>query len=594
MLEGAPHSSRYVRTALWAVMCAALLAVAACKSTAGLGTPGETAATAQPAPPETPQETPQETGDATASLAEEASPEPPAVEAAPPPGFSRHAVAAAHPLAAEAGLEMLRAGGSAVDAAIAAQMVLNLVEPQSSGIGGGGFMMHYSAESGEIAAYDGRETAPAGSNPYMFMDGSGKPRQFQDAAVGGLAVGVPGLLRMLELAHREHGRLPWIDLFEPAIRLATEGFEVSPRLHAMVDADRYLKTFPATAAYFHDDQGKARPVGHRLVNRPLAETLRLVAKYGADAFYNGPLGVDMVRAVRGADPNPGFLSEEDLEGYRAKKRQPVCLFYRLWMVCGMPPPSSGGVTTLQILGILQRFELAALEPASAPAIHLVSEASRLAFADRDIYVADPDFIPVPTAGMLDPGYLDLRGQGIGLTRSLGLAEPGMPGVGGGLGFAPGDDGHGVSTTQLSVIDEYGNAVAMTTSIESAFGSRLMVRGFLLNSQLTDFAFDPNRYGAPVANRLEPGKRPLSSMAPTLVFDGSGKVAMAVGSPGGSRTIGYVAKTLIGVLDWGLDIKEAIDLPNFLNRNGVTELERGTALEDLAPALQALGHEVSII
>ncbi len=503
----------------------------------------------------------------------------------------RHMIAAAHPLAARAGREILRAGGSAVDAAIAAEMVLTLVEPQSSGIGGGGFMLHYAAESGEVGVYDGRETAPQAANPHMFLDGQGEPRAFAQVVPGGLSVAVPGLLRFLEMAHGEHGRLPWAKLFEPAIELALKGFPVSPRLHELIARDKHLKSFAQTGAYFFDPEDKPKAVGALLVNKPLAETLRLIAQHGADAFYTGPIAEDIVKAVNGAKRNPGAMTMADLAGYEAKRRQAACLFYRLWLACGAPPPSAGGITTLQILGILQRFDLAALEPGSVEAVHLIAEASRLAFADRDLYIADPDFAAVPAAGMLDPGYLELRAKEISLGASLGVARPGMPAAGVDLGRAPGDGGDGLSTTHVSVIDGDGNAVAMTTSIENVFGSRLMVRGFLLNNQMTDFSFLPNKGGAPVANRVAAGKRPRSSMAPTLVLDGQGRMVMTLGSPGGPWIIGYVAKTMVAVLDWKLNIQEAIDLANFSNRNGVTELERHTPLAALRAVLEKLGHEI---
>ncbi len=503
----------------------------------------------------------------------------------------RHMIAAAHPLAARAGREILRAGGSAVDAAIAAEMVLTLVEPQSSGIGGGGFMLHYATESGEVGVYDGRETAPQAANPHMFLDGQGEPRAFAQVVPGGLSVAVPGLLRFLEMAHGEHGRLPWAKLFEPAIELALKGFPVSPRLHELIARDKHLKSFAQTGAYFFDPEDKPKAVGALLVNKPLAETLRLIAQHGADAFYTGPIAEDIVKAVNGAKRNPGAMTMADLAGYEAKRRQAACLFYRLWLACGAPPPSAGGITTLQILGILQRFDLAALEPGSVEAVHLIAEASRLAFADRDLYIADPDFAAVPAAGMLDPGYLELRAKEISLGASLGVARPGMPAAGADLGRAPGDGGDGLSTTHVSVIDGDGNAVAMTTSIENVFGSRLMVRGFLLNNQMTDFSFLPNKGGAPVANRVAAGKRPRSSMAPTLVLDGQGRMVMTLGSPGGPWIIGYVAKTMVAVLDWKLNIQEAIDLANFSNRNGVTELERHTPLAALRAVLEKLGHEI---
>ncbi len=506
---------------------------------------------------------------------------------------TRHMVAAANPLAARAGRETLRAGGSAVDAAIATQLVLALVEPQSSGIGGGAFLMHFDAKSGAIDAYDGRETAPASARPDMFLKSNGEPMGFFEAVVGGRSVGVPGLLRMLEMAHKEHGRLPWKHLFEPAIALAEKGFEMSPRLRAMIVRDPYLKSFAAATVYFHDDAGKPPSVGTRIINLPYAGVLRAVAAGGADAFYSGAIARDIAWTVSNSPSNPAEMTAADLASYTARKRDPVCLPYRTWLVCGMGPPSSGGLTTLQILGLLERFDLGALRPASARAVHLVAEASRIAFADRNIYIADPDFIPVPAAGLLDPEYLSLRGREISPDGSMGEAQPGMPGTGANLRFAPGQGEEGVSTTHLSVIDDAGNAVSMTASIESAFGSRLMVRGFLLNNELTDFSFIPDRDDAPVANRVEPGKRPRSSMAPTLVFDAQGRVVMAVGSPGGSRIIGYVSKAVIAALDWGLNIQEAIDLGHFVNRNGHTELEADTPIADLKAPLEALGHTVKV-
>jgi gamma-glutamyltranspeptidase/glutathione hydrolase len=507
---------------------------------------------------------------------------------APPTRAARQMVVAANPLAAEAGREILRAGGTAIDAAIAAELVLNLVEPQSSGIGGGAFLLHYDGRSGAVAAYDGRETAPAAATPDLFLTAAGQPMEFWDAVVGGRSVGVPGLVRMLELAHRAHGRLPWARLFEPAIALAESGFAVSPRLHALIAEDPYLKLYPATAAYFTDAGGAPLAAGSRLRNPAFAATLRRIARDGADAFYSGPIAAAIVAAVQGAAPNPGGLSLADLAGYQAKHREALCAPYRAWRVCGMPPPTSGGVAVLQILGLLERFDMPALAPDSAAAWHLITEASRLAFADRDRFLADADFVPVPVQQLLAPDYLARRSALIAPDASLGTAEPGLPAQNGAMPVQHDPP----STTHLVVVDAAGNAVSMTASIESAFGARLMAAGFLLNNELTDFSFRPDIDGRPVANRVEPGKRPRSSMAPTIALAGDGRLALAVGSPGGSRIIGYVVKALVATLDWGLDIQAAIDLPNVVNRNGASEVEEGAAA--LAAGLTAAGGEVKLV
>ena len=526
------------------------------------------------------------------------SPAPAAVataEPAPRPAAraAKYMVAAANPLAAQAGLEILRAGGSAIDAAIAVQMVLNVVEPQSSGIGGGGFLVHYAAKSQSIETYDGRGTAPAAATPDMFLDSDGSPREFHDAGAGGLSVGVPGLLRMLEAAHKDHGELPWRRLFDSAIELADDGFEISSRLHGLVSRDRHLKKFDTARSYFFDAAGEAKSAGTRLINRPLASTFKVIADFGPDAFYIGPIAEDIVAAARSASPNPGRITANDLQTYRAKKREPVCSLYRQWVVCGAAPPASGGVTTLQILGTLQEFDLAAMKPGSAEAVHLIAEASRLAFADRGQYLADPDAVRVPVGRMIDPGYLAIRAKLISRATAMEKAEPGDFAGQAELRRAPSPDEHGLSTTHFSIVDGDGNVASLTSSIVSAFGSRLMVRGFLLNNQLTDFSFSPMRNGRPIANAVGANKRPRSSMSPTLVLDAGGKPVLAVGTPGGSAIIGYVAKTIIGVLDWKLDPQAAIDAPHYVNRNGPTDLEADTPVAALQPVLEGLGHKVRV-
>jgi gamma-glutamyltranspeptidase/glutathione hydrolase len=512
--------------------------------------------------------------------------------ARPPVRAAHEMVVAANPLAAQAGLDILRQGGNAIDAAIAVQMVLTLVEPQSSGLGGGGFLLYFDGKSRSLTSYDGRETAPAAATPGMFLHPDGAPMEFDEAVVGGLSVGVPGTLRQLELAHREHGRLPWAQLFEPAIKLADEGFAVSLRLHEELADDEHLKRLPAAAAYFYQADGTALPEGTMLRNPALAETLRLIAKDGADAFYRGRVAADVVAAVATSPIHPTPMTPADLAGYEAKVREPVCAPYREWRVCSMAPPSSGGIAVLQMLRLLERFDLKAMTTESAPAVHLIAEAGRLAFADRDRYVADPDKITVPTGQLLAESYLQERSRLIQPDRDLGKATAGALKQQSGWAV-PMPQVEPVLTSQISIVDGEGNAVSFTTTIEGPFGSRLFVDGFLLNNELTDFSFRPERDGQPVANRVEPGKRPRSSMAPAMVFDRDGRLLLVLGSPGGASIIPFVAKTLIAALDWGLDPQAAADLPNFGNRNGATELEKGTPLEALAPQLQAMGHEVKL-
>src|SRR5713101_4023424 len=504
----------------------------------------------------------------------------------------RFMVVAAHPLAARAGVDAIRRGGSAVDAAIAAEFVLNLVEPQSSGIGGGGFLLHYSAREAKLEAYDGRETAPAGAKPGRFLGTDKRPLDWPDAVISGKSVGVPGLLRLLELAHRRHGKLPWAKLFEPAINLAQEGFPISRRLHALIAADRFLRLDDNARRYFYLADGKPKPAGTLLKNPDFAAVLKRVAAGGAEAFYRGEIARDIAAAVRSHKRTPGDLVEADLAAYSAKQRDPLCGAYRRWKVCGMPPPSSGGFAVLQILKILERFDLQKVKPESVEAVHLFAEAGRLAYADRNLYIADPDFVPAPLAALLDSRYLDSRAKLIDRTHSMGRARAGNP-AGAPANYGLAEPLELPATTHISIVDAEGNAVALTASVESAFGNRQMVRGFFLNNELTDFSWAPEEDGKPVANRVEAKKRPRSSMAPTLVFDEKGKLFMVIGSPGGHSIINYVALTLVNVLDWGMDIQQAIDAPRMGSRNGPTELERGTKFERLAPALERMGHSVRI-
>jgi gamma-glutamyltranspeptidase/glutathione hydrolase len=511
---------------------------------------------------------------------------------AQPVTAKRFMVVAANPLAATTGYEVLKRGGSAVDAAIATELVLGLVEPQSSGIGGGAFLLYYDAKRSALAAYDGRETAPAAAKPDRFLGADRKPLAWPAAVISGKSAGVPGLLRMLELAHREHGKLPWAELFQPAIALAERGFPISPRLHALVAADSYLAEDENARRYFFLPDGSAKPAGTLLKNPELAAVLKRVADKGAVAFYKGAIARDVVAAVRGRKRSPGDLSEADFSAYDAEERVPLCGRYRSWKVCGMPPPSSGGFAVLQILRILAHFDLRAIKRGSVEAVHLFAEAGRLAYADRNLYIADPAFVSAPLAELLDPSYLASRAKLIDPRRSMGRAQAGDPArASARLGLA--EPVELPSTTHVSVVDADGNAVALTASIEAAFGNRQMVHGFLLNNELTDFSWEPEERGRPVANRVEGGKRPRSSMAPTLVFDDQGKLFMVVGSPGGHSIINYVAETLVNVLDWGMDIQSAIAAPRFGSRNGPTELEKGTALEKLAPELERMGHSVRI-
>lgn len=498
-----------------------------------------------------------------------------------------------HPDATAAAADVLRRGGSAVDAAIAAQMMLGLVEPQSSGIGGGAFLLYWDAERKKLLHYDGRETAPAAVSTSHFLVDH-QPMDFLDAVVGGHAVGVPGVLRMLELAHARHGQLPWAELFRAAIERAESGFPISPRLHTLLEKMPRLTELPAMREYFFDGNGQPKPVGTVLRNPDYGDTLRRVATNGAHVFYEGEIARDIVAAVNGT-ARPGAITLADLANYRAIERAPVCGQYRQFRVCGAPPPSSGGTTVLAILGMLAQFDPALLEPGSASFYHLFAEASRLAFADRNTYVADPDFVAVPTTGLVDNSYLLSRAALIKRTERRKEVDPGRPPLQAGQSSAyrhrQAASPELTSTSQITIVDAAGNAVTMTTSIETAFGSRLLVRGFLLNNQLTDFSFVPAIGGdEAVANRIEPGKRPRSSMAPTVVFD-NGSPTLLTGSPGGSRIIDYVAKTLLYTLNGELSLSEAIASPHVVHLGYVLELEEDRTPRPVIEQLERWGHEI---
>jgi gamma-glutamyltranspeptidase/glutathione hydrolase len=500
----------------------------------------------------------------------------------------------ATPLASEAGLEILRAGGNAIDAAVAMQAVLTLVEPQSSGIGGGGFLLYSGADGHhQVESYDGRETAPARVQPDLFLDDHGAPVDFHTAQIGGQSVGIPGILRMLEMAHHDHGRLPWARLFDPAIRLAEQGFSVPPRLAAAIAEDDDIAHIPALHDYFLDADGKPLQAGATLRNPALAQTFRIIAANGADAFYQGRIARDIVAAVAADSPlKPATLRLSDLAGYQAQNRPALCDPYLSYVICGMPPPSSGGLAVAQILALLAHTDYAALPPDSLAAAHLLGEASKLAFADRDRYVGDPNKITVPTAALITPGYIAGRAGLIRRDKVITKAEPGRVDESMILGasehqFEP------VSTSHLVVVDDAGNVVSFTSSIESEFGSHILVDGFMLNNELTDFSFKSVDQGRFLANRVEGGKRPRSSMAPTIVLDRQGKPVLALGSPGGPQIIGYVAQALLLMLDHDMSPGQAVAAAHVINRNGPTLLEQGTSAETLAAGLRAMGQEVEI-
>ncbi len=533
-------------------------------------------------------------------------------------------VVAAHPEASRAGYRILAAGGSALDAAVAVQAALTVVEPQSSGIGGGAFLLYWDASEAKLYAYDGRETAPAKAPHALFMVDAETPMNFVEAVVGGRSVGVPGVLAMLAKAHTNHGKRPWSELFAPATQLAADGFEITPRLYSLLHRDPLFRAMPAARAHFYDEEGAAKPVGTLLKNPALAEVFTLV---GEDVrnFYEGPIARDIVATVQDAkrpptwlagvnalmlemgspsglgklasEPNAGLLEEKDLATYEPVVREPVCVPFADVKVCGFPPPTSGGITTLQIIALVGRFDLKGYGPNSPQFVHLFAEASRAAFADRGKYIADPDFVDVPIKTLLSKEYLDERAKLIKIDRRAPKLPAGKV-EDLSVQYAPDQSPELPSTSHFVVVDAEGDMVSMTTSVENVFGSRLMVRGFVLNNQLTDFSYTPSANGRLIANAVEPGKRPRSSMSPLMVFDASGKPVLAIGSPGGSRIIDYVARATLGVIAFGLSPQDAVELPHVINRGGTTELEdrgwKGGELSAAKKYLEQLGHEVQVL
>jgi len=504
----------------------------------------------------------------------------------------QYMVAAANPLAVQAGYEVLKSGGSAADALVAVQTVLGLVEPQSSGLGGGAFLVYYDAQNKKITTFDGRETAPLAAKPELFQDENGKPLKFYDAVVGGRSVGTPGTVKLIATLHQKYGQKAWPDLLQPAHTLASEGFSVSERLASAIANDqKRLSRYPETKSYFFTKDGEPLQEGSKLVNRAYAQTLDTLARDGEAAFYSGQIGKDIVAKVTGITDNPGYLAQKDFSNYDIIEREAVCAGYHQYELCGMGPPSSGALTVGQIMGIAEQFDLKAMGPNDPIAWQIIGDASRLAFADRGRYMADTDFVPMPE-GLLNKEYLASRAALITQGKALSTVEPGEPQWRDKIAQADDQSIELPSTTHIVIADKAGNIISMTSTVENGFGSRLMSNGFILNNELTDFSFAAYKDGYPIANRVEPGKRPRSSMSPTIVME-NGKPYMAIGSPGGSRIIGYVAQTLIAHLDWGMDIQDAINMPHLVNRFGTYDLEEGTAAIRFKAPLEKMGFNVNI-
>ena len=507
---------------------------------------------------------------------------------AAPAGFVGE-VSAADPRAQDAGMAMLRQGGNATDAAIATMLALTVVEPQSSGIGGGGFFVR-GTDDGGIATLDGRETAPAGAFPEWFLNPDGTLPSFGESQAGGLSVGVPGNVALAWKAHERYGKVPWAALFQPAISLARDGFVVNKQLFNSASANRDFAAASASGrAWLYGADGKPKPVGTRVTNPALAETFAAIAAEGPQALYAGPRAQAIAATVAAATPRPKPMTVADVASYTAKERSPVCGSYRGYRICGMGPPSSGGMAVLGILGMLERFDLKALGPQNPVTWHLFVEAQRLAYADRELYAADSDFVSVPVRGLTDPAYLAERSNLISSDHSLGIAMPGKP-AGAPLALADGQEPPEQGTSHMAVVDGAGTLVSYTSTIESAFGSGLMANGFYLNNELTDFSRNPKGAdGKPVANRVEGSKRPRSSMAPTVVWDPLGRPVLAIGAAGGSKIPVTTARAIIGFIDFGLPPREALALPFLMAIGDQVLLEKGTWLEGAAERFRALGH-----
>ncbi|NOI36201.1 gamma-glutamyltransferase [Vibrio cyclitrophicus] len=502
-------------------------------------------------------------------------------------------VTAANPLATQAGADILARGGNAIDAMVAVQLMLGLVEPQSSGIGGGAFLVYFDGKDKQLKTYDGRETAPLDATPRLFQDENGQPLKFYDAVVGGRSVGTPGTVQLLWDTHQKYGKLEWASLIKPIAQLAEKGFTISPRLATLIENDQErLSRFATTKAYFFNADGSPKAAGMQLKNPEYAATLNAISKDGAKAFYQGEISADIINAVQTAKGNPGVLAQKDFDAYSIKQREPVCSAYESYDICGMGPPSSGALTVGQILAMTEQFDLKSWGPNDAKSWQVLADASRLAFADRGMYMADQDYIPMPTQGLVNTDYLQERAQLITAGKALDSAPSGTPPWDHAMLRSQDVSIELPSTSHFNIVDSDGNVVSMTTTIENAFGSRLMVRGFLLNNELTDFSFKTHNDGNPIANRLEPGKRPRSSMAPTIIMQDD-KPYMAIGSPGGSRIIGYVAQAIIAHTQWDMDIQQAINQPHFLNRFGTLDLEKGTSAENFKSELEKMGFEVNV-